>query len=646
MRRLHQGAAFEAITGLVARCVARFGYRPCRLGEAQHPGPSQARPPPRAPPASWTLSRQPRGARRPQCTQCKARFEIDDVRVQSTPDVATRSKYHHVRCVGARFVSDAALVAGEGIDRQELGGFCEDLRRQTTAPPVPIEEEFRFQSDQDMLAEIPRLASAPPAPAPIPGDPAQPARLVAPVVSSESCPAASCSPVPASHASVPQRASRQPSATPPEPRPAVAPAAGAPRPLWWESVDLTEMLQTSVLTHPRIPQPMRAACSEARCAVYRAATDLRSDDRLAAWKLLFAMDRLLFWRDTRARKLTANFTHGRSFGTPRTSVAPAPGLPALPCPLFSSRRRVLNAWLWKARSHKLSARFVFPLGLEGDARALGPVRALFPHSPGDAMEPGVEQVDGEWGVTIRECAHRVLRSLPSGMVPGLDGSRFEFWKPIDKEDPALDLAARCIEHWALGLAPREVDAVLRRGRLLALHKKAGGLRPLLLAASFRRIALKAVMLAEKARIKEAVGPEQFALGVPAGPLCLMQALEAATAHLGSTGVNCLAGHLQRIWHHAPRLDAAGCTSLRSSARSLAGTDLRRGDASLVAGQHGRYARGYCVDRRGPGLPCEHGSFHDWSPCGPRTCPRPFGPPPCCDRWIFRGPCDDAAGFLR
>ena len=75
------------------------------------------------------------------------------------------------------------------------------------------------------------------------------------------------------------------------------------------------MLQTSVLTHPRIPQPMRAACSEARCAVYRSATDLRSDDRLAAWRLLFAMDRLLFWRsptdrgrDTRARKLTANLT--------------------------------------------------------------------------------------------------------------------------------------------------------------------------------------------------------------------------------------------------------------------------------------------------------------------------------------------------
>ena len=121
------------------------------------------------------------------------------MRVQSTPDVATRSKYHHVRCVGARFVSDAALVAGEGIDRQELGGFCEDLRRQATAPPVPIEEEFRFQSDQDMLAEMPGLASTPPAPAPIPGDPAQPARLVASAVApappaSDPCPA-SLSPV-------------------------------------------------------------------------------------------------------------------------------------------------------------------------------------------------------------------------------------------------------------------------------------------------------------------------------------------------------------------------------------------------------------------------------------------------------------------
>ena len=69
------------------------------------------------------------------------------MRVQSTPDVATRSEYHHVRCVDARFVGDAALVAGEGIDRQELGGFCEDLRRQATALPVPIEEEFHASRD-------------------------------------------------------------------------------------------------------------------------------------------------------------------------------------------------------------------------------------------------------------------------------------------------------------------------------------------------------------------------------------------------------------------------------------------------------------------------------------------------------------------
>ena len=48
----------------------------------------------------------------------------------------------------------------------------------------------------------------------------------------------------------------------------------------------------------------------------------------------------------------------------------------------------------------------------------------------------------------------------------------------------------------------------------------------------------------------------------------MQALQAATAHLGSQLLNL------QPWHHAPRLDAAGCASLRSSARSLAGTDLR------------------------------------------------------------------------
>ena len=128
------------------------------------------------------------------------------------------------------------------------------------------------------------------------------------------------------------------------------------------------------------------------------------------------------------------------------------------------------------------------------------------------------------GVTIRECARRVFRSLPSGMGPGLDGSRFEFWKPIDKEDPAL---------WQLGLAPREVDAVASPWPPPCAAEEGWGFAP---AAPFSP---------NRTEGCDARGD-----------------LGGCNCSLGFHWRHCLAGHLQRT----PRLDAAGCTSLRLLAR--------------------------------------------------------------------------------
>ena len=262
------------------------------------------------------------------------------------------------------------------------------------------------------------------------------------------------------------------------------------------------MLQTSVLTHLRIPQPMQAACSEARCAVYRSATDLRSDDRLAAWRLLFAMDRLLFWRsptdrgrDTRARKLTANLTRGLAWfwagewqilWDPAHVCGASSRSATSSVPTLQQQASRIERTVVEGQISKAVGAIRVPLGLEGDARALG----LFACSSRAVLAM-------RWNLA----SSKLMRSgvpLFVSVLTACSAACPRAWALVwtahasNSGNPSTRRIPRST--WqlaALNTGSREVDAVLRRGRLLALQKKAGCLRPLLLAASFRRIALKA-----------------------------------------------------------------------------------------------------------------------------------------------------------
>ena len=109
-----------------------------------------------------------------------------------------------------------------------------------------------------------------------------------------------------------------------------------------------------------------------------------------------------------------------------------------------------------------------------------------------------------------------------------NASRFEFWKPIDDEDPAPPLAADCVVQWVW-------TSCFARTECWLCKRNREGLRPLLLAAAIRHIALKAVMHAAKGEVVHAVGPEQFVLGSPSGALSLMWGVEAAATHIGPLG---------------------------------------------------------------------------------------------------------------
>ena len=70
--------------------------------------------------------------------------------------------------------------------------------------------------------------------------------------------------------------------------------------------------------------------------------------------------------------------------------------------------------------------------------------------------------------------------------------------------------------WARGLAPAEIYEACRLGRLLTPEKAAGGVRPLVITAAFRRTALRSLAKRAVERAKQAVGKEQYAVGVKGG----------------------------------------------------------------------------------------------------------------------------------
>ena len=91
-----------------------------------------------------------------------------------------------------------------------------------------------------------------------------------------------------------------------------------------------------------------------------------------------------------------------------------------------------------------------------------------------------------------------------------NASRFEFWKPIDDEDPAPPLTADCVVQWVWTSCFARAECWL--------CKRNEGLRPLLLAVAFRHIALKAVMHAAKGEVVQAVGaPKSSPSALPLGP---------------------------------------------------------------------------------------------------------------------------------
>ena len=130
---------------------------------------------------------------------------------------------------------------------------------------------------------------------------------------------------------------------------------------------------------------------------------------------------------------------------------------------------------------------------------------------------------------VARAVKKSCRRLPRKSGPSLDGSRFEHWRAPAALSAYADFLANTAVEFAQGKALPFVYECAKAGRLICLLKGGGGVRPLVITAALRRIALKAVLTVITPSAAEELGPEQFAVGRPNGVVELTHGLEAENA---------------------------------------------------------------------------------------------------------------------
>ena len=263
---------------------------------------------------------------------------------------------------------------------------------------------------------------------------------------------------------------------------------------------------------------------------------------VSSWKLLFVFDRLILWRPSASAKWSAR---------DRQSA-------------IAQRLRLFwrGAWreLWDTASidgsvetrhgskrvtpEQKAARIEQLIETDEISKALRLVmqssapnrnpervhdlRALFPPGEVDDIVTCIQaQWSPEFTARVHQAITKLLTRLPRGTGAGPDSSRYEHWGGNVAAEIHIGPAATCMTAWLQGQAPDWAYCSQRGGRILALDKKDGGLRPLVLCSVFRRIALRGLLAACKEEFSSMVGPSQFALGKRSGDVTMVKLLEAA-----------------------------------------------------------------------------------------------------------------------
>ena len=154
-----------------------------------------------------------------------------------------------------------------------------------------------------------------------------------------------------------------------------------------------------------------------------------------------------------------------------------------------------------------------------------------------------------------------VRRAPRRSGPGPNGSRFEHWRTLLCDTPALEACARVVVLFLYGqLSPGAMEANLG-ARLVALRKPNGGIRPIACGGVLRRLAGRAACAVFGDSIKAGCGRFQYAVGRPAG--CeLVHKTIAALTEANPRGV-ILAFDAKNAFNSVPRQQVLDSVAVRA-----------------------------------------------------------------------------------
>ena len=328
---------------------------------------------------------------------------------------------------------------------------------------------------------------------------------------------------------------------------------------WWNEVDVAIAIKgCTVHTWEGAHPALEAGLEEAKLAVLQMVITNTNVDSRRAWKLLLMFDRLMYARmpaKARPKDVTAT-QYRKSVVTDRLrrfwrgewqslwdeSHVTARALPSEQQHGEEDLRQLAarieslgaaNEWGKAMKAVQSNAPLIT------DPGRIAELQSKFPKERCQALQPReADPADHEdfWS-EVDQQARKLCKRLPRKAGPAWDGSRFEHWTAQSSDSEFACAVATVAVRFASGQAPDFVYQSARCGRLLALSKPDGGVRPLVITAALRRIALKAVIKVITPRAVAALGPEQFAIGRSNAAVDMLHCLQAENAAYGRAVVS-------------------------------------------------------------------------------------------------------------
>jgi hypothetical protein len=165
-----------------------------------------------------------------------------------------------------------------------------------------------------------------------------------------------------------------------------------------------------------------------------------------------------------------------------------------------------------------------------EMKAKHPEAEGLPKKPEEPL-PAAVLIDGD--VVIKQ-----LKSFPKGTAPGADGLRVEHLKNMLVNVPAgvfQDLSAAytgVINTFISGRVPAVLSVVLCSAPITPLKKAKGGIRPIAVGETWRRLVSKCAMAAVGTAVGRDLSPLQVGVGVKDGAVSAVHAIQAVIRRFG------------------------------------------------------------------------------------------------------------------